>query len=82
MEKQEKSIREEATLCQELGLPSQYLTGSEVAKDLPESVKPVAAVLFTNQGVFNPVQYCVALAGHFAKMPGCVLHENTRVTRV
>ncbi len=41
------------------------LSVSDGSKDLPESVKPVAAVLFTSQGVFNPVQYCAALAGQF-----------------
>jgi glycine/D-amino acid oxidase-like deaminating enzyme len=45
-------------------------------------VEAKAAVLFTNQAVFNPVQYCLGLTAALAAQPGCVVHENTRIILV
>jgi len=82
VDKQEPNVRKEAELCVELGLPARYLTGAEVAQDLPASIEPKGAVLFENQAAFNPVKYCFNLTAQFAKLPGCVVFEHTRCVEV
>jgi glycine/D-amino acid oxidase-like deaminating enzyme len=58
----EPNVRKEAELCQEIGLPAVYLTGEQVAQDLPASIEPKGAVMFHGQAAFNPVKFCVGLA--------------------
>lgn len=54
-------VQKEAELCKELGLPASYLTADEVTADLPKSIKPLAAVKFDGQAIFNPITYCRGL---------------------
>ena len=54
-------VQKEADLCKEIGLPCEYLTPEQATTDLPESIKPLAALRFNQQAIFNPITYCRGL---------------------
>lgn len=70
-----ESIKEQANLLQDFGLPA-YFTKE---LDLPFPIK--GAVSLENQGQFNSYSYCMGLAKELEKMK-CDIYEDTRVVDV
>ena len=69
-------VEAEAEAAGALGLPATFTTET----DLPFDV--LGAVRFDNQAQLHPRLYCLALASIIDSMPGCSVHERTRVVDV
>lgn len=75
-----KDIKREAELAAKLGMPAEYLEGSQLT-ELPHSIKPLAGVKFHNQAELNAYKFCVQLARHIDG-DGCKVFESSMVSSV